>query len=982
MYKTRRHRRNECVTVAIRQTIVVGTLFMLFVAQAVIAQQFTFQHYGQQEGLSNLVVDCIIQDHSGFLWACTENGLYRYDGSDFEHFGESEGLDNRPIWSAVEDSSGRIWASTPGELYLGDARGFQVVRPGGHSLKIEPGRRIAALPPNGLLAISNDGLVEIGPSGRSGSWQSRPFFTAEQLHRTPALQQLSSLHVDRQGRIWLACGSSICEIEHGRLEIWDAQSGVPADTWRSWLVDRKEALWVRGLNHVVVLPAGANRFEERDPPHAKLTADILNVPITADGEGRIITRTDAGLARWQNGRWQELTAENGVPPTGIAALLSDRDGTLWLGFAGHGLLRWLGYRNFESWIVASGVDTNPIWSMLRDPDRGIVMGTRTGCSRIDRALTQAVPCGFNNLPAGEIQLVAERRDGSLWIGMTTGELLRVAAGEQHAVLISKLPLMRRLYVDSLDRLWICSNTGVHLIAPGRTQVQEMPLPFDVGEVTDAVEDAHGTLWIATQGGLLHWSGGPWKLLKIDEEHARNGFTSIATSAGDWLWAGTTTHGVMHLHLADDHVDRAEWIAEPTVARASTYFVREDSRRWIWIGTDSGIAVFDGTLWKRFSQRDGLVWNDIDQNAFFEDTDGSIWIGTSGGVTHIQRPESLLRTQPLDLKITHATLGAIALDPSTTRRLPWDSNAALNLHLVDLDYGQAHQIRFKVRLHGLSDAWFATYNPELHYPGLGPGVYRFEAVAIDPDHRRSSPLATLSFEVLPPWWQTLWFRFVVALALCALVAAAWHLRMRSLRAYRLKLERQLRVHAELLERATRDSLTKLWNRTAILEILSREIELARRSSAPLAVVIIDVDHFKHINDTRGHLCGDAVLRALGAELAANVRRTDFIGRYGGEEFLLVVPGAPEQRPFPSLERLRQVIAEVPIDYKDASISITASFGMAWFVHDSDTAETFLARADTALYTAKCAGRNRIEYADPISNTVTRMRSPVASLGITL
>ena len=169
MYKSRRHRRSECVTVAIRQTIIVGTLLMLFVAQAVIAQQFTFQHYGQQEGLSNLVVDCIFQDHRGFLWACTENGLYRYDGTDFEHFGESEGLDNRPIWSAIEDSSGRIWASTPGELYLGDAGGFQVVRPGGHSLKIEPGRRIAALPPNSLLAISNDGLVEISPSGRSGT---------------------------------------------------------------------------------------------------------------------------------------------------------------------------------------------------------------------------------------------------------------------------------------------------------------------------------------------------------------------------------------------------------------------------------------------------------------------------------------------------------------------------------------------------------------------------------------------------------------------------------------------------------------------------------------------------------------------------------------------------------------------------------------------------------------------------------------------
>jgi diguanylate cyclase (GGDEF)-like protein len=134
------------------------------------------------------------------------------------------------------------------------------------------------------------------------------------------------------------------------------------------------------------------------------------------------------------------------------------------------------------------------------------------------------------------------------------------------------------------------------------------------------------------------------------------------------------------------------------------------------------------------------------------------------------------------------------------------------------------------------------------------------------------------------------------------------------------------------------------------------------STPLAVVLVDVDHFKRINDTYGHLCGDAVLRMLGTQVSAKVRATDSLGRFGGEEFLLVVPGAPQQRPFLPLERLRRSIAEIPFSHDGLIINVTASFGMAWLMHGSDTAEKLLGRADTALYSAKYAGRNRIEYAE--------------------
>jgi diguanylate cyclase (GGDEF)-like protein len=187
---------------------------------------------------------------------------------------------------------------------------------------------------------------------------------------------------------------------------------------------------------------------------------------------------------------------------------------------------------------------------------------------------------------------------------------------------------------------------------------------------------------------------------------------------------------------------------------------------------------------------------------------------------------------------------------------------------------------------------------------------------------------------------------------------WLLRRK--RAQQRERERQNQEHEALLVRATRDALTGLWNRPTILDILAREMESSRKHGTPLAIAIIDVDHFKRINDTRGHLAGDEVLRTLGAKLGTRIRGADALGRYGGEEFLLVVPGASMQRPFLPLERLQRAISEIPFAHGGSPIKVTASLGVAWLT-GSDTAESLLSRADQALYRAKHAGRNCVEYA---------------------
>jgi two-component system, cell cycle response regulator len=171
----------------------------------------------------------------------------------------------------------------------------------------------------------------------------------------------------------------------------------------------------------------------------------------------------------------------------------------------------------------------------------------------------------------------------------------------------------------------------------------------------------------------------------------------------------------------------------------------------------------------------------------------------------------------------------------------------------------------------------------------------------------------------------------------------------------------------------DPLTGVWNRRAILQVLGSELARSRREGFPLAVAIADLDHFKRINDTYGHMVGDTALCEAASRMRALLRAYDAIGRYGGEEFLMVLPGCTSQDAFKLADRLRSGVSQEPVKIPGGTIDVMCSLGVA----ASDTivlqdAAALIQAADSALYRAKAAGRNRVELA-----TVTDITSHITS-----
>lgn len=187
----------------------------------------------------------------------------------------------------------------------------------------------------------------------------------------------------------------------------------------------------------------------------------------------------------------------------------------------------------------------------------------------------------------------------------------------------------------------------------------------------------------------------------------------------------------------------------------------------------------------------------------------------------------------------------------------------------------------------------------------------------------------------------------------------------LRTSQQNLQRQLEeislLQTQLKEQALRDSLTGLFNRYRLTEVLNREIERCKRSGQALTLVLIDIDHFKSINDRWGHQIGDEVLRQLSDRLVSNTRAGDWCFRYGGEEFLLILPEADVNSAWQKTNKLRQNLASAPLLCGDHQVEVSISAGLSSYPNDGADQDALIGSADRALYQAKRDGRNRVVQA---------------------
>ena len=985
-------------------------VFLLLTA-GLAAQEYDFSVYRQTHGLENLTISDLAFDRSGFLWVGTENGVYRFLGNKFQRFGPEEGIPERLIQAVYAAPDGSVFVGTYQNLYRWTGNRF--VQAGPRPISIWNYGHLAAEGPGRLLLLDKNRLYRLtyDPAGKPLSYEA--VFPDSVTSAVPESLHLSAIHRDPDGTVWLGCQYGICSWRDGKLGQYGSAQGLPKEIWYTILRDRTGSLWIASEHKVMELPAGANRFIERTPPGGDPDSVSRRAPAALDRQDRVVISTAQGVARWENGAWRNFGSANGFQSGLLSSLIFDTNGDAWLGSSGRGLFHWIGYSDWEGWTDGQGLPDSSIWSPGLFRGNYAYVGTEQGPARIDlHANTVEKLFREKKWRFGQVSGMVFDGSGKILAGTFSGEVLRIDPQTRAVTQIATLPgLVFKIVRDSAGRILIATAKGMYrmdssdLQGQGHAVPDRTPVPVpDVDRgfggkspgIVSGCANPGGSSWFISEERVFGLQDGRWVFPAITgASRPASALVDIACAADGSLWVTGMQSGNWHLTWQSGQWNATELKFPAEYRQLEPLAILSDSRGWLWIGTDNGVLVWNGltgsgSSWRHLTRESGLVWDDINESRLASGPDGSVWFGSSGGLGHLLHPEHIFDPLALGAVITETKRGTQVVASNNKLTLPW-SNQSLAFQFATPFTLNRSELVFRYRIPELNAEWTSTPDTVAQFQALPPGSYTFEVVAANPARAATSAVVSSSFRILPPWWRSIWFCAFAALALLGALWLLYCLRTRHLRGMKRQLEAQVRERTLELEasreemrlQATHDSLTGLLNRGAILAVLDAEIERSLRERTLVAIVLADIDFFKRVNDTWGHLAGDAVLRRFAASLRESIRSYDSVGRYGGEEFLLVLPGIVPSEVEDRLREVHQAVSGIAVDYAGAEIRVNCSMGAVVttandFSGAPISADVALAAADLALYRAKQTGRNRVVIHSRTSLEAAPDRQPQPSV----
>jgi signal transduction histidine kinase/ligand-binding sensor domain-containing protein/ActR/RegA family two-component response regulator len=818
-----------------------SVVVFLLLAGAVQGQRYSFKEYGQDAGLTNLDVYCLLQDSTGFLWVGTENGLFRYDGRQFRAYTKAQGLPSVQIAALHQTADGEIWAGTPQGLARLNGDKFETVRSGAG---------------NGALAIASDargflyvgttrGLLVAPPAGPLGKREFRLFAAAEES----GTQHVYGIAVESPERVWYGCGLGVCLLEGERAHPL-AGFDVPRQSWRGFLIDRQGGLWVRSYTSLIALARGAGKFVRHD---AGLPPSGRNPAVLMDRVGEIYVPTSQGLARRTASGWALIRKANGLPTASVDFFLQDREGSAWIALDGGGLVRWLGYQSAETWTESEGLSHDVVWSLGRDVRGTLWAATQAGLSRFLPQSQRWQPWKHPLLGVGQILALIPGQDRTWWVAQAPGGVFHLdpltGTGERYGAESGLLnEWVYSLAADAVGRIWVGTGSGIYLGKQGSAgwRFERILLPGESTKLVLAIlADSRGRVWVSTSAGLSLLEDGLWRHFKTADGLLNDNVTYLTEAPDHTIWIGYRDPiGISRLEFAGDRLSVRHFGPKDGMRAAKTYFLRFDGRGWLWVGTDMGVDRYDGRVWRHLDKTDGLAVNDCDHNAFFDDQDGSAWIGTSKGLTHFLHPATAAAT-PADAPVvlTWLRLGDLAAPLTGGVAVPY-SRRSFSAGFAALTFVNEDAVRFRHRLLGLDSTWTETRQTEAHYAGLPAGRFSLEVQAGTAEGKWNPATARVSFQVLPPWWLT-WGALSAWLILLGVSARQlWAWRVRRILSRQTELERAVedRTHKLLLEqrralaakaRAEREKAIVEKQKVEIEHLLQESEQAARAKSEFLA-----------------------------------------------------------------------------------------------------------------------------------------------------
>ncbi|WP_221312793.1 ligand-binding sensor domain-containing diguanylate cyclase [Granulicella aggregans] len=928
----------------------------------------------------------IEDDGQGNLWVGSGSGLDRFDTSTatYSHMraanSAGSSIDTGSVLALLRSTDGTLWIGTNQGLLrspAGPEQGHLVER-----VKLAESRQDAVAidslfaDSSGTLWVGTDHgiyLLERAVSkDQAGGSSPAPFIEATTAYRLPADRSLPSslftshivtIRPDNDGNLWIGTqdqGIFIVTPATWAVRHVGHDSTQPTSLSDDWIegifLDSQGIMWIgtrHGVNYIDTTHRAIATFLGGDSPNVAL-------------------------------RHPE-----------VYSVFPRRDGSIWLGYSKHGI------------------------DILSPSGRRIAqLPNATGTSPAETA---------HALPAGTMGAIRESANGGVYIITQHGlylaenaDIPNVNAPDAPARAarffhprLTRLPIgaeaaqgLFQVLPDHDSRghefLWLGGTNGLWTFDPsgsGPAVPAHLKKPLTDPRIRVLLRGTGDVMWVGTLNGLnrLNTATGDVDNIPADEANPQGlGAGMISTLLIDRkgrLWVGTFTGGIDLLQgidaqgrarfhrivdgLPNDNVDR---------------LLEADDGK-IWASTDGGLAVIDPFSYeiRVLGRAEGAYiltyWDGIGAKT----PNGDLLFGGSGGLT-VVRP-SLVKPwiyQP-PIVVTSARIGQVDVPlyrfnngPSEAPVwIPADQNN-LTVEFASLDYTAPERNRYEYKMEGFDHDWIPADPTRrvLRYTNLPPGRFTLLLRGSNRDGVWS-PARRINILVLPTWYQKAWFRILAAVVILLCLFGIFLLATAYMRRQQRELERQVALRTAELEQKTvelkqsqqklehmayTDSLTGLPNRRMFTEHFRRLLALKRRQQGTFALLLMDFDDFKSINDTYGHDAGDAVLKEMAVRMSAVVRESDCLARLGGDEYGLVLGQSPDAE---ATEMVCQKIVESfaePILFRGAELRTSPSIGVALYPADGKTQDRLYKTADLALYEAKRGGGNSYAWSPGTSPQV--------------
>ncbi len=793
------------IVIRVGRLIVRVAVPMLLLACLAAAHKSSFRTYSDSDGLTELNVNAILQARDGYLWVATTYGIFHFDGHRFRRYGVDQGLPSAVVQDVFERHDGTILSIT--QSGLGQLVGDRFVRvdmrrkystASGQVVAEDGAGRLYVGAREGLLWLSdrNNGIVP-GTEGK----------------------QVWSVAAGSGENIWYALQNSVCSWNGSGSNCYS----VSPDRWGALKLDPSGAVWVRSATRLLVLEPGKDTFVPRD---AGLPYANLNGALSLNSRGAMMAPTIQGLAQWNGHRWSLLGLKDGLPMNSTMAALEDREGSLWIATHGAGLARRRGSGEWENWTTEEGLPSDEILALAKDRRNRLFIGSGSGLAALIDGRVSVLP--IKTLGGeGPVRAVASAPDGTVWVGTLAhgaGRIepnnTRIESAMQEGLTMTSI---LAIAVDPKGCVWVGGKGGIYCGTKqdNRWSWKKTPLERETEGILvfRIIVDRLGRSWAVSSEGLGLWNGSRWtnpdRMLHLPDR----GSQCFAEGPDGSIWISYfDSNDLYRISGVGDALRVSKLVFSGNAeAMGQTVALGFDRAGSLWRGTGAGVYLLVNGHWTQYTREDGLSWNGTSRNAFVADSDGTVWLGTSRGLSHHLTAGERLG----DIPVIAPPTASIADFHAAGQRISNDRTSRIDYRSAELqfDFGapvfrRGKDVRFRYRLAGFDTLWTETADWEARYSRLPPGEYQMEVSAGTWDGRWSNTVTSLPVVITGPFWMAHWFPWFGAALLAAGALVFWRLRDLD----HVRRERELRSAVQQRTEALESERAREKNRNHILEIL--------------------------------------------------------------------------------------------------------------------------------------------------------------------